>query len=447
MRRKRGEPVQSGYGQKVNPLKVYDIEAAKKEILKKAQESCFQEELLSFQGTTPESASSSKMTVKKLSHIYKSDPVLSSGLIRVGGRLQCLLISKSAKHQVILPKQHHVSNLIIHHYHLRCGHSGLEYRLSMIKEKYWIIQARISLRRVLNGCFHCKKVQATIRQQKMANLPKGRVSPSEPPFTCIGVDCFGPLFVHRGRSIVKRYGVLFTCLAVRAIHNEVTHSLDTDSFINALRCFIWRRGQPQRIPSDNGSNFVRGEKELWEAINAWNQEKIHEFLLAKNTKWIFNPLAGSHNASIWERCIWTTRKVMKGRLQDQPLDDGGLFTLLCKVESIINSRPITKVSDNPEALTPNHLLLLRTGPTLPPGSFAKDDNFSCPRWRQVQYLADVFLPAPQERRKWNGASRNFSVNGVALVLDEPTPRCSWPLGRVLEVHQSRDDGLVRRMAK
>ena len=178
----------------------------------------------------------------------------------------------------------------------------------MIREKYWIIQARISLRRVLNGCFHCKKVQASIGQQKMANLPEDRVSPSESPFTYVGVDCFGPLFVRRGRSTVTRYGVLFTCLAVRAIHIDVAHSLDTDSFINALRRLISRRGQPRPIRSDNGSNFVRGEKELWEAINEWNQEKIHEFLLAKNTEWVFNPLAGSHHGGVWEGCIRTIYK-------------------------------------------------------------------------------------------------------------------------------------------
>ena len=147
---------------------------------------------------------------------------------------------------------------------------------------------------------------------------------------------------------------------------------------------------------------------------------------------------------------------MKAFLQDQPLDDEGLLTLLCEVESIINGHPLTKVSDDPrdpEALTRNHLLLLRSGPTLPPGAFVKDDRFSCHRWRHVQYLADVFwrrwmreyLPVLQERRKWNKASRNFPVNDVVLVLDESTPRGSWPLGRVLEVHQSRDDGLVRSL--
>ena len=457
VKRKTGDPLQSQKDQKIDALKVCELKDAEREIIKVVQSRHFYDELLSLQGGASKTANPSKIkSAKKSSHIYKLDPNLSRGLICVGGRLQRSPISEEAKHPAILPKQHHVSDLIIRHYHLRCGHSGLEHTLSMIREKYWIVQARVSLRRVLNGCFHCKRTQAVVGQQKMANLPEDRVCPSQPPFSHVGVDCFGPLLVRRGRRTVKRYGVLFTCLAVRAIHIEVAHSLDTDSFIHALRRFIARRGQPQRIRSDNGSNFVRGEKELREAIQDWNQEKIHEFLLAKNIEWVFNPPAGSHHGGVWERCIRTTRKVMKALLQNQALDDEGLLTLLCEVESIINGRPLTKVSDDPrdpEALTPNHLLMLRSGSTLPPGAFAKDDSFSRRRWRHVQYLADVFwrrwireyLPALQERRKWNKATRNYAVNDVVLVLDESTPRSSWPLGRVLEVHQSRDDGLVRSL--
>ena len=85
---------------------------------------------------------------------------------------------------------------------------------------------------------------------------------------------------------------------------------------------------------------------------------------------------------------------------------------LCEVEAIVNGRPITKLSDDPrdlEPLTPNHLLLLRSGPATPPGNFNKGDNNSQRRWRQVQYLADVFwhrwireyLLTLQERQKWN----------------------------------------------
>ena len=101
--------------------------------------------------------------------------------------------------------------------------------------------------------------------------------PSKPPFTYTGVDCFGPFQVCRGRTKVKRHGVIFTCLTLRAVHIEAASSLDTESFISALRRFIARRGQPEEIRSDNSGNFVRGERELREAINEWNQSQVHDF--------------------------------------------------------------------------------------------------------------------------------------------------------------------------
>jgi hypothetical protein len=106
------------------------------------------------------------------------------------------------------------------------------------------------------------------------------------------------------------------------------------------------------IRSDNGSNFVSGEKE------------IHQFLLQQNVKWIFNLPLGSHHGGVWECCIRTVRKILSALLKQQTVDDECLTTIMCEVESIMmNSRPLTKVSDDPndlEALTPNHLLLLQT---------------------------------------------------------------------------------------
>ena len=282
----------------------------------------------------------------------------------------------------------------------------------------------------------------------------GKSSGTKPPFTYVGVDCFSPFLVRRGRSVVKRYGVLFTCLVTRAIHIEVAHSLDTESFINALRRFIARRGKPDEIRSDNGGNFVKGEKELSNAIADWNQAKIHESMLQRNIKWIFNPPASSHHGGVWERCIRTVRKVLKTLVREQVMDDESINTLMCEVESIINGRPLTKVSDDPhdlEALTPNHLLLLNPGSSFPPGRFSKEDNCSRRRWRQVQYLADVFwrrwireyLPSLQSRQKWNERCRNVKVGDIVLVVDEKTPRSSWPLARVSQVFANRKDGLVR----
>ena len=103
----------------------------------------------------------------------------------------------------------------------------------------------------------------------------------------------------------------------------------------------------EEIRSDNGGNFVKGERELHKAMQQWNQGQIHEYLLQHNIKWIFNPPAASHHGGVWERCIRTVRKVMKALLNEQTLDDEGLNTLMCEVESIVNGRPITKVSDDP----------------------------------------------------------------------------------------------------
>ena len=99
----------------------------------------------------------------------------------------------------------------------------------------------------------------------MADLPKDRVTHGAAPFSTVGVDFFGPFMVKRARSELKRYGCLFTCLTTRAIHIEVCHSLETNSFINALQRFISRRGEPTEIRSDNGTNLVGAQRELQRA--------------------------------------------------------------------------------------------------------------------------------------------------------------------------------------
>ena len=118
----------------------------------------------------------------------------------------------------------------------------------------------------------------------MADLPQSRVLPDKLPFTSVGVDYFGPLQVRRGRSLLKRYGVIFTYLALRAVHLtniEIAHSLDTDSFLLTLRRFIARRGLVSEIHADNGSNFTSGERDLRDAVLEWNQEKIYNSLVQK----------------------------------------------------------------------------------------------------------------------------------------------------------------------
>lgn len=222
----------------------------------------------------------------------------------------------------------------------------------------------------------------------MADLQLERLIPNLPPFTNTGADYFEPIEFKKGRNMVKHYGVIFTCMARRAIHLEVAYSLDTNSCINAVRRFMCRQGQVVHIRSDNGPNFVGAERELRKALACLDHSKVQKALLADGLKWSFNPPAASHHGGAWEHLIRLVKKVLFSVLQQQHVDDESLHTIICEVEAILNDRPITKVSDDPndlEAFTPNHLLLLKRKPLLPPGLFKDDDLHSRKRWRQVQY--------------------------------------------------------------
>ena len=435
-------------GLKKSPLTVSELKHAEKSVIAFVQRECFPDVVQALKG--------SKGTPVKLSgNLVKLCPMLKDGILRVGGRLREAPLQEDVKHPMILPSDHHVTRLIIGHYHELVGHSGAGMTWSSLRQRYWILKGGATVRHVIGKCFPCRRRNAPLGEQIMGELPVARVTPEQPPFTNTGVDYFGPIMVKQGRSQVKRYGCLFTCLAIRAVHLEVAHTLNTDSFLNALRRFMNRRGVPKRIFSDNGTNFIGGERELREGIQSFNQQKIHGILLQKEVEWNFNPPLASHMGGVWERMVKSVKKIMKALLKEQVVRDEILLTIFSEVESILNSRPITEIhqdAKDSEPLTPNHLLLLRPNTCLPPGVFQKVDGFGIRAWRQAQYLADRFwqrwlkeyLPLLQLRQRWTVPRRNLKVGDLVLVLDESVPRGQWPMGRVIKVYPDKA-GWVRQV--
>ena len=392
----------------------------------------------------------------KSNRLAPLDPIIVNGIVRVGGRIGKAPVSDDVKHPVLLPLDSPVSSLLVKKFHEDTGHGGREQVLSRLRQRYWIIHGNALTRRVLKSCVFCRRQFGAPLKQKMADLPLDRITPAEPPFTNTGVDYFGPILVKRGRCQVKRYGALFTCLVSRAVHIEMAASLDTPSFINVLRRFVARRGQVKLMRSDNGTNLVGAQRELRQAIQEWNQAQVEAFLLQKEVTWCFNAPSASHHGGAWERLIRSTRRILLGLTKEQVLDDDGLSTLLAEVESVLNGRPLTKSSSDPQdltCLTPNHLLLLKDQPSLPPGMFSEADNYVRRRWRQIQYLSDLFwkrwvpeyLTVLQDRQKWLFPKRNVQVNDVVLIVDQGAPRGSWLLGRVIETYPDKN-GYVRNVA-
>jgi len=386
--------------------------------------------------------------------LYRLCPILIDGILCVGGRLSNAECSSVAANPAILPGNHHITELLIRYHHVLNGHSGPSQTMSDLRQKYWIVQGMSAIKRFIRKCWICRRNLATANQQIMSPLPIDRVNSGWHPFKIVGCDYFGPMLVRNGRKTEKRYGCIFTCLQMRAVHLEMAYSLSADSFISVLMRFIARRGAPNKIISDNGSNFVGAEQELKRAVKQLPHGRIIDELLKRSVEWQFNPPLSSHRGGVWERLIRSVRRVLRSTANEQTLTDEKLGTLLIEAERILNSRPLVPVHSGVEerpALTPNDLLILnsRNYGVVPPTITERYVK----GWQQVNYLTQVFwkrwlreyLPLLQQRKKWLKPRRNLKPGDVVLVISSGLARERWPLGIVEEVETS-SDGLVRTVA-
>ena len=215
------------------------------------------------------------------------------GLLRVGGRLKRINPQQFNKHPIILPRCR-FAELLIKSIHRSNAHAGAIHTLCALRKKFWLLNATSAVKQVIRQCLPCRKQFSSPCIQQMSDLPLERIEAGKPPFTNIGIDYFGPFEVKVGRSYPKRYGVLITCLVTRAVHLEVAHSLTTDPFLASFSRFAARRGHPQVVYSDNGTNIVSGEKELRKMLHEFNQKQINNHMTQRQITWHFLPPHASH---------------------------------------------------------------------------------------------------------------------------------------------------------
>ena len=135
------------------------------------------------------------MVLKKTSSIVRLDPFVHEGLLRVCGRLsRADDLLEETRHPVILPRKSRVTNLIIQHSHERLAHAGRCHTLAKLREKCWIQGANAAVRHPITNCVTRRRHGAPLVEQKLADLPKDRVT-SGPPFTYLSVDFFGPFMI------------------------------------------------------------------------------------------------------------------------------------------------------------------------------------------------------------------------------------------------------------
>ncbi|XP_049294145.1 uncharacterized protein LOC125769454 [Anopheles funestus] len=311
----------------------------------------------------------------KNSPLRRLNPFLDENeLLRVGGRLKLSQLPYQAKHPVLLPKKHPLALRIGEHLHVNLIHGGGRLLLSHLREKYWPLDGRHLVKGIVRHCFRCARLQPTLAQQQIGQLPTSRTTPSR-PFSVTGVDYAGPLYlkpVHKRAGSLKAYLCVFVCFATKAVHLELVSDLTTNGFMTALHRFTSRRGLPAHLHYDNGKNFEGAKNELVERFEMFRDEQKQSLIAANCAEsgitWHLTPPKAPHFGGLWEAAVKTAKRHLYRQLGNTKLSFEGYCTVLHQIEAVMNSRPLLPMSEDPNdlaALTPAHFLIgIRTGAEL-----------------------------------------------------------------------------------
>jgi hypothetical protein len=166
----------------------------------------------------------------------------------------------------------------------------------------------------------------------------------------------------RGSKTSKCYLCLFICFVTKAVHLELVSDMTTEAFILALRRFASRRGIPQEINSDNGTNFQGAKSELEELgkFLRKNEDELVQAYAQEQCNWKFIPAYSPHMGGLWEAGVKATKYDFKRVMSSTILKFEQLYSLIVQIEGILNARPLSPLSQNPNdltPLTPSHFLI------------------------------------------------------------------------------------------
>ena len=282
------------------------------------------------------------------------------------------------------------------------------------------------------------------------------------PFTVTGVDYTGALYVRTSNGESKVYICLFTCASSRAVHLEVVTDLSEESFLHAFRRFASRKSLPKVVVSDNASTFMSAAEDL-KAL--FESGAIQENLARQGVDWKFIPCRAPWYGGYWERLIGLTKSAIKKTLGRSHVTLSSLQTIIVEIEAHLNNRPLTYVSSDlnePEPLTPSHLLYGRIIDTLPHSSVTEEDildeeyqQTGCKLHNTLSKKAKAqamiiqhfwnrwkreYLTSLREVHKVNNVIGKEGIKvGDVVVIHDDTPRLKWQLAVVKDLQRGKDD--------
>ena len=184
-------------------------------------------------------------------------------VLKCKGRINNSSPALNSKQPILLPHDNPYVALLIIDAHQCVKHCGTNDTLTALRERLWILKGRQTVGKVIRSCTLCHRMEGSAYPPVSSpDLPTERAS-EDPPFTHVGLDCVGPLYIRTDTSENnKTYICLFTSAATLAIHLELVNDLNVSSFLLAFRRFRGRRSLPATLMSDNTKTFKAASKEV-----------------------------------------------------------------------------------------------------------------------------------------------------------------------------------------
>ncbi|XP_023953674.2 uncharacterized protein LOC112057425 [Bicyclus anynana] len=373
-------------------------------------------------------------------------------LIRVGGRIMnSTQFDYNKIHPILLSSKHHFTVLLMRYEHKRLFHAAPQALLYEVRQQWWPIGGRNLARQVVHECVLCKRLKGNTLHPLMGNLPKERITPTYPFLYC-GVDYAGPIMTlnrkGRGARTVKSYICLFVCFVTRAVHLELVSDLTSESYILALKRFIGRRSKPAEILSDNGKCFIGAKNELGRFLTRCADD-ISEYATRQNINFKFIPAYSPHFGGLWEAGVKSTKYHLTRVVGNAHLTFEELTTVLTQIESILNSRPLSPMSSDPQdflPLSPAHFLVGRSLTAPVYEDMRHNTSTYISRYQRVEQMRHHFwerwskeyISELQTRCKWMNGVDTLQPGMMVVIKDDNLPPLKWNLGRIDGVVPGKD---------
>ncbi|XP_054711084.1 uncharacterized protein LOC129220679 [Uloborus diversus] len=235
------------------------------------------------------------------------------------------------------------------------------------------------------------------------------------------------------------------------IHLENKKPLPANSKLLSLKPFI------------NEDGVIRDGGRLENA--PFSNERKHPILMPKNHHLTTIIIRSYHETylhagtilllsviRIWEAAVKSAKSHLKRTIADQKLTLEEFSTLTTQIESCLNSRPLSPLSEDPSemsALTPGHFLVGTSLSSIPEENLLNEKIPPSYRWKLTQQIFQSFwkrwlneyVSALQQRSKWVREQPNIKVNDLVLIKEDNVPPLRWRLGRVMEVFPGSDQNV------